>query len=218
MLAHFDGGEYAQLVSNPDRDIHYHNACLFGIHSPDRDIEKATRDLSKRLIYALLYGAGTKKVGSVIDLYASEQKQYELGKKTIDTFYKNLPAIKQLKDLIDKRITDRGYLIGIDGRRLQIRSRHSALNQLLQSTGAVLMKKATCILYNDLEMQGLKHGNDWGFCVFCHDEWQILTRPQHADGVAATSVKAIEKAAEYFNLKCPFTGEYRIGQNWEQTH
>jgi DNA polymerase I len=57
----------------------------------------------------------------------SEHTQYEIGKKTIDTFYKNLPAIKQLKDLIDKRITERGYLIGIDGRKLQIRSRHSAL-------------------------------------------------------------------------------------------
>jgi hypothetical protein len=36
--------------------------------------------------------------------------------------------------------------------------------------------------------------------------------------VAAVSVKAIEKAAKYFNLKCPFTGEYRIGQNWQETH
>jgi len=218
MLAHFDGGDYARLVSNPDRDVHFHNACLFGIHSADLPIEKATRDLSKRLIYCILYGGGAKKTGSIVVPNESEQTQYEIGKKTIDTFYKNLPAIKQLKDLIDKRITERGYLIGIDGRRLQIRSRHSALNQLLQSTGAVLMKKATCILYNDLEMQGLKHNQDWGFCVFCHDEWQILTRPQHADIVAAVSVKAIEKAAKYFNLKCPFTGEYRIGQNWEQTH
>jgi DNA polymerase I-like protein with 3'-5' exonuclease and polymerase domains len=218
MLAHFDGGDYARLVSNPDRDVHFHNACLFGIHSADLPIDKTTRDLSKRLIYCILYGGGAKKTGSIVVPNESEHTQYEIGKKTIDTFYKNLPAIKQLKDLIDKRITERGYLVGIDGRKLQIRSRHSALNQLLQSTGAVLMKKATCILYNDLEMRGLKHNEDWGFCVFCHDEWQILTRPQHADIVAAVSVKAIEKAAKYFNLKCPFTGEYRIGQNWQETH
>jgi DNA polymerase I-like protein with 3'-5' exonuclease and polymerase domains len=218
MLAHFDGGDYARLVSNPDRDVHFHNACLFGIHSADLPIEKATRDLSKRLIYCILYGGGAKKTGSIVVPNESEHTQYEIGKKTIDTFYKNLPAIKQLKDLIDKRIAERGYLIGIDGRRLQIRSRHSALNQLLQSTGAVLMKKATCILYNNLEMQGLKHNQDWGFCVFCHDEWQILTRPCYANIVADMAVKAIEKAGEHFNLKCPFTGEYRIGQNWQETH
>ena len=144
-LAHFDGGEYARLVSNDGFDIHTHNAKLFGIYDGEGDITKATRDLSKRLIYALLYGAGAKKVGSVIDVTASEHRQYEIGKKTIDTFYTNLPAIKKLKDKIDERITERGYLIGIDGRHLQIRSRHSALNQLLQSTGAVIMKKATCI-------------------------------------------------------------------------
>jgi hypothetical protein len=62
---------------------------------------------------------------------AAEQDQYEIGKRTIDTFYRNLPAIKKLKDKIDERITTKGYLIGIDGRHLQIRSRHSALNQLL---------------------------------------------------------------------------------------
>jgi len=101
---------------------------------------------------------------------------------------------------------------------LQIRSKHSALNQLLQSTGALLMKKATCILYNDLEDQCLKHHKDWGFCVFCHDEWQILTKPYCVNIVAETSVNAIEKAGKYFNLKCSFTGEYRIGQNWQETH
>ena len=217
-LAYFDGGEYAQLVSNPDRDIHYHNACLFGIHSPDRDIEKATRDLSKRLIYALLYGAGAKKVGSVINLHADEQTQYSLGKKTINTFYKNLPAIKQLKDLIDKRITERGYLTGIDGRRLQIRSRHSALNQLLQSTGAVSVKKATTILYYDMENRGLKFGKDWGFVAHIHDEYQALVRPEYVDLYKELAIDSFRKSGEYFNLQCPMTGEARAGKNWEETH
>jgi DNA polymerase I-like protein with 3'-5' exonuclease and polymerase domains len=217
-LAYFDGGEYARLVSTDDFDIHTHNARLFGIYSSDSPIEKATRDLSKRLIYCILYGGGARKTGSIVDPSGTEDQQYRVGKKTIDTFYKNLPAIKKLKDLIDERVDKRGYLSGVDGRRLQIRSKHSALNQLLQSTGAVLMKKATCILYNDLEVRGLRHDKDWGFCVFCHDEWQILTRPHHADIVADISVKAIEKAGEYFNLKCPFTGEHRIGRNWQETH
>jgi DNA polymerase I len=133
-LAHFDDGEYAKLVSTESFDIHTYNAELFGIFDGKGDIPKATRDLSKRLIYALLYGAGAKKVGSVIDISAAEQDQYEIGKRTIDTFYKNLPAIKKLKDKIDERITTKGYLIGIDGRHLQIRSRHSLKTcQLIRS-------------------------------------------------------------------------------------
>jgi DNA polymerase I-like protein with 3'-5' exonuclease and polymerase domains len=218
MLAHFDGGDYARLVSNPDRDVHFHNACLFGIHSADLPIEKATRDLSKRLIYCILYGGGAKKTGSIVVPNESEQTQYEIGKKTIDTFYKNLPAIKQLKDLIDKRIGERGYLIGIDGRRLQIRSRHSALNQLLQSTGAITVKKATTILYNDLTNKGLKWGKDFGFVAHIHDEVQALVKPEYVDLYKDLAINSFRKSGEYFNLKCPMTGEARVGQNWMETH
>jgi DNA polymerase I-like protein with 3'-5' exonuclease and polymerase domains len=218
MLAHFDGGAYARLVSNPDRDVHFHNACLFGIHSADLPIDKTTRDLSKRLIYCILYGGGAKKTGSIVVPNESEQTQYEIGKKTIDTFYKNLPAIKQLKDLIDKRITERGYLIGIDGRKLQIRSRHSALNQLLQSTGAITVKKATTILYNDLTNKGLQWGKDFGFVAHIHDEIQALVKPEYVDLYKDLAINSFRKSGEYFNLKCLMTGEARVGQNWEQTH
>ena len=76
----------------------------------------------------------------MIDPSLGDRKQADLGKETINTFYKNLPAIKQLKDKIDERISQRGYLTGIDGRHLKIRSRHSALNQLLQSTGAITVE------------------------------------------------------------------------------
>ena len=217
-LAHFDGGEYAKLVSTAGFDIHTYNAKLFGIFDGNGDIPKATRDLSKRLIYALLYGAGAKKVGSVIDITLDEFAQSRLGRKTIETFYQNLPAIKQLKDKIDERITLKGYLVGIDGRRLQIRSRHSALNQLLQSTGAVSVKKATVILYQDLIAEGLKWGKDFAFVAHIHDEIQAVVKPEHVEVYKKLAIDSFRKSGEYFNLLCPFTGEAREGKNWMETH
>lgn len=217
-LAHFDEGEYAKLVSTDGFDIHTHNAKLFGIFDGQGDISKATRDLSKRLIYALLYGAGSKKVGSVIDPTLNEWKQADLGKETINTFYKNLPAIKQLKDKIDERISERGYLTGIDGRHLQIRSRHSALNQLLQSTGAITVKKATTILYDDLKELGLRWGQDYAFVAHVHDEIQSLVRPEFVEAYKTLAIASFRKSGEYFNLKCPMTGEARVGHNWMETH
>ena len=166
----------------------------------------------------LLYGGGAKKTGSLIAPDKSEDQQYRQGKRTIDTFYSNLPAIKKLKDLIEQRINERGYLRGIDGRRLQIRSKHSALNQLLQSTGAVAVKKATTILYDDLENAGLKFGQDWGFVAHVHDEYQALVRPQYVEMYKELAIDSFRKSAEYFQLKCPFTGEARDGQNWMETH
>lgn len=217
-LAHFDGGEYAKLVSTEGFDIHSYNAKLFGIWDGEGEIEKSQRNLSKSCIFAVCYGAGARKVGSLFYPKESEQKMMAKGKEVIDTFYQRLPAIKKLKDKIAERINSRGYLTGIDGRHLQIRSAHSALNQLLQSTGAVLMKKATCILYEDLADQGLVHHQDYGFCGFFHDEWQLSVKPEYVDILQSTSIKAIEKSGEFFNLLCPFTGESRVGKNWFMTH
>ena len=217
-LAYYDDGEYAALVSNPERDIHFHNACLFGIQEQDKPIKKATRDLSKRLIYCILYGGGGKKTGSIIMPKGTEDQQYRKGKQTIDTFYKNLPAIKKLKDNIDMALSQRNYLKGIDGRHLQIRSKHSALNQLLQSTGAITVKKATTILYYDLIKRGLKFGKDWGFVAHVHDEVQALVRPEHTEVFKNLAIDSFRKSGEYFNLKCPLTGEATIGQNWKETH
>jgi DNA polymerase I-like protein with 3'-5' exonuclease and polymerase domains len=217
-LAHFDGGEYARLVSTEGFDIHSYNAKLFGIWDGEGEIEKSQRNLSKSCIFAVCYGAGARKVGSLFYSASSEHKMMVKGKEVIDTFYKRLPAIKKLKDKIGERVSTRGYLIGVDGRRLQIRSAHSALNQLLQSTGAVLMKKATCILYDNLKQRGLMHDRDYGFCGFYHDEWQIAVKPEYVETLQELSIKAIEKSGQYFNLLCPFTGESRVGQNWLETH
>ena len=217
-LAYFDGGEYAKLVSTEGFDIHTHNAQLFGIFDGKGDINKKTRELAKTLIYAVLYGAGAKKLGTILDFSLNEYEQQQLGRETIDTFYKNLPAIKKLKDKVDERVVDRGYLVGIDGRHLQIRSRHSALNQLLQSTGAIAVKQATCILYRDLHLAGLKWNCHFAFVAHIHDEIQALVKPQHVSVYKDLAIKSFEKAGEYFNLKCPLTGEAKEGKNWMETH
>jgi len=217
-LSYFDGGEYAKLVSTDGFDIHTYNAKLFGIFDGNGEIQKKTRELSKTLIYALLYGGGPFRIGSIMDSSLSERKQKDLGYKTIDTFYKNFPALKQLKDKVDERVTERGYLIGIDGRHLQIRSRHSALNQLLQSTGSLTVKKATCILYEDLKVNKLRWGVHYAFVAHIHDEIQALVKPQHVSLYKKLAIDCFRKAGEYFNLRCPMTGEARDGKNWMETH
>jgi hypothetical protein len=166
----------------------------------------------------ILYGGGAKKTGSIVSPNSSESKQYQVGKETIDTFYQNLPAIKRLKDEIEKRINERGYLTGIDGRRLQIRSKHSALNQLLQSTGAISVKKATTILYNDLSLFNLKWGEHYAFVAHVHDELQALVKPECVNIYKEVAINSFKKSGEYFNLKCPLTGEAKVGRNWMETH
>ena len=217
-LAYFDGGEYSKLVSTPGFDIHTHNAKLFGIYDGQEKIEKRTRELAKTLIYAVLYGGGPNRIGSILDSSLKQQDRQDMGRETIDTFYRNLPAIKKLKDKVDEKVTQRGYLIGIDGRHLQIRSRHSALNQLLQSTGSLCVKKATCILYEDCKDNHLHWGIHYAFVAHIHDEIQALVKPQHVSLYKKLAVDCFRKSGEYFKLRCPLTGEVNEGKNWQETH
>jgi hypothetical protein len=130
-LALWDNGDYASLVVNPDVDIHTYNQEQFGV---------ATRDISKRLLYGMLYGCGAVKAGTIID--PDEKNEIvlrQLGSTAINSYMRGVPALKKLKQQIEETIGTRGYLVGLDRRVLHCRSSFKGLNVLLQSAGAILM-------------------------------------------------------------------------------
>ena len=197
MLAHYmNDPDYIEEVINGD--IHTTNQNLAGLK---------TRDQAKTFIYALVYGAGDAKIGSVAGGGIKKGKQLK------QTFFKNLPSLRTLKDKVQKA-SERGFLKGLDGRKIYVRSQHAALNTLLQGGGAIVMKKAMCILQERINLNTL----DAKFVANIHDEWQIQVKESQADCVGRFGVESIEQASSYFNMRCPLTGEYKIGDNWYETH
>src|SRR5690606_28269302 len=136
-MARYDGGAYAKILL--EGDIHTENQKAAGL---------PTRDDAKRFIYSFLYGAGDAKIGQIIG------KGEAAGKKLKENFLKRTPALKRLREDVAAAVKKRGYLIGIDGRKLHVRSEHAALNTLLQSAGALLVKQATVNLYRELSRRG----------------------------------------------------------------
>ncbi len=112
----------------------------------------------------------------------------------------------------------RGWLRGIDGRQLFVRSQHSALNTLLQSAGALLVKQATLNIYFELERRGYSWGTDWALVAHIHDEVQMQVRKEIAEEVAEVAVWAFQEAGRQFDWRCPLDGEAKIGNNWAETH
>ena len=92
------------------------------------------------------------------------------------------------------------------------------MNTLLQSAGAILCKRATVILYKNLAAKGYVFGKDYAFVAHIHDEIQIQAKEELADIIGQEAVKAFEQAGEYYDFRCPITGEYKVGQNWAETH
>ena len=108
----------------------------------------------------------------------------------------------------------KGTLPGLDGRRLFIRSEHAALNTLLQGAGAIVMKKALVIFNKYIKLYEL----DAHFVANVHDEWQLEVKEEDAELVGQLGVRSIVNAGEVLKLNCPLDGEYKVGNNWKETH
>lgn len=224
MLAHFmaryDGGKYAKVVV--DGDVHWENTqamCAIAkgtIRNKDEESaegkrHKQLRDNAKTFIYALLYGAGDSKIGSIIG------KGADAGKRLKEEFFKNIPALAALKEAVEAAVS-KGYILGLDKRKLHIRSPHAALNTLLQSAGALVMKKALLILDERLQKGGMVPGEHYEFVLNVHDEFQIEVDDDKAELVANLAVQSIVDAGKFFSMRCPLDGEAAIGRNWADTH
>ena len=166
-----------------------------------------TRNQAKTFAYAFLYGAGDAKIGSIVNGSSAE------GKKLKEQFLKSTPALDTLIKKVQK-IAKKGYLPALDGRKVWIRSDHAALNSLLQSAGAIVMKQALIILTKKIKLDKITAY----FVANVHDEWQIEVDEKYADVVGKMATDAIREAGEFFNMRCPLAGEYKVGSNWKETH
>jgi DNA polymerase I-like protein with 3'-5' exonuclease and polymerase domains len=99
-----------------------------------------------------------------------------------------------------------------------VRSAHASLNTLLQSAGAIQMKRALVILDNNLQALGLVPGVNYEFVVNVHDEWQIEVDEDKAELVGKEAQDAIRLAGEYYKFRCPLAGNSVVGTNWAETH
>ncbi|WP_277254078.1 DNA polymerase, partial [Neptunomonas phycophila] len=158
-------------------------------------------------MYAFLYGAGDAKIGTIVGGSAKD------GAYLKRRFLSNTPSLESLRDRV-ARASGRGYLTGLDGRRLRVRSEHAALNTLLQAAGAIVMKKALVILDDYAKQWKL----DYNFIGNIHDEVQSEVVADQAEKYGWLAVECLKAAGVHFNLRCPLDGEYKVGRTWSETH
>jgi DNA polymerase I-like protein with 3'-5' exonuclease and polymerase domains len=194
-IAKFDGGAYADVVVNGDiHTTNQHNAGL------------ETRDQSKRFLYAWLYGAGVSKIAEVTG------KTNKEAAKVKKRFLDRLPALNKLIKQVQLS-AERGYLVGLDKRHIKVRNTFSALNTLLQGAGAAVCKQWLVEFDNTVK-------NTLGVqqILWVHDEIQVECDEDKAKEIGELAVECIKRTGEHFQLRVPLTGEYKIGNNWSETH
>lgn len=213
LVSVFDDGELIDVVLTGD--IHQFNMDKTGIPS---------RDIVKRVLYGLLYGAGDEKLGYTAKPTASPHEAKEIGARLRAQLMAGLPALKKAIDKV-QREASRGYLIGLDGRKIKVRSSHSALNSRLQSDAALIAKKWMLLIEQYAQEAGMFHSwtddeflGDFAMMAFVHDESQNAVNPERADEFAALAVKAAKDAGTFFNFRCPIDAQAKIGPHWAACH
>ncbi len=199
-LAAYDGGEYGKEIL--EGDIHTRNQEAAGL---------PTRDTAKTFIYALLYGGGDLKIGSIVGGGKKE------GKEMKEKFFTALPAFKTLSSKVAKA-SERGYMIGLDGRRIPVRSAHGAINSLLQGAAAQIAKLWMIRYEENCEKEGWKNGEDFWLSAFVPDEIQLTVREGFAERAAEIAVASANQAGEELGMRCRVDAEAKIGMNWYDCH
>jgi len=197
-LARYDKGRYAEILLNGD--IHQTNADKIGI----------TRTQVKTVTYAFLYGCGDIKLGHTYDKQLSEDKARTKGKEIRKAYIAAIPGLKELLEGVHKA-SERGYLMGIDKRRIPVDSKHKSLNYLLQGSSAILAKKWMALTYENLPQTARQ-------LAFIHDELQYEVEPKDLEDLKFLLELTAMQAGEFYSLRCPIAAESKSGANWAETH
>lgn len=110
-----------------------------------------TRDNAKSFSYAVMYGAQPEKLAKMLRISVKEAE------RLFDAYWEAVPALKELRDKVESywKKTGKQYIMGIDKRKLFVRSQHSLVNLLFQSAGAICVKYTIVGICKRLEEQGL---------------------------------------------------------------
>ena len=197
-LARYDEGRYSQILLTGD--IHSTNAERIGI----------SRKQVKTVTYAFLYGAGDIKIGHSIDKQLNDDKARKKGREVRKAYIEAIPGLKELLEAVHKA-SERGYVRGLDHRRILVDSRHKSLNYLLQGSAAIIAKRWMVLAHKRLPESAHQ-------LAFVHDELQYECSQSHVEDLKFILEASAEEAGVYYKMRCPVAAESKSGGTWADVH
>lgn len=220
----------------PEGDKEFNYAVLNGTKEEGTDLHSLnqrrsgvdTRTKAKNFFYGcILFGAGDKKTAKVIGGTTEQAKALKAG------YFNQMPMLRDFleQERVKWRATAQkwwnsqfnrmeyknGFITGLDGRPISVEFEKDILVYYLQGDEAVHMSVAYCWLNKQLERRWT-WAEDYGFCIWYHDEFQVECRPEIKEEVAALSRESIAWAGRFLNIPIPHEGDSSIGANWSETH
>ena len=162
----YDGGpEYGEsLTAEKPNDCHSVLARditeLLASHKPEG--WAFPRSTAKNVKYGCSYNAQVARIAKTVGCSLAEAQII------FDAFWRRAAPLKELKEMMQKYWETTGqkrFLLGIDGRKLPIRSKGNVINTAFQSAGVICAKRAMVLHEKYLKEEGM-------FVDFFRDDWK----------------------------------------------
>ena len=168
-----------------------------------------TRAKGKTFHYATLFGAGAEHLSNVFGISKVEAQLI------IKRFFSRMPHLQALLDALEEeRRRNGGWIMGLDGRAIWIRSQHRLLAYLLQSIEAIVMKNFINFLLDSADRIDL----DYQLITTMHDEIQCLVLHKDVEVFSNAATVAIAAVNVKFGLKFHQAIDISTGSTWADCH
>jgi DNA polymerase I len=166
-LAEFDSGAYAATFSDGTFDTHWQTGITLGliqkgtVRDKQNKVHEVIREGAKTFRYAFLFGAGAPRAGHIVGNTVSAAAHIDpandlrqrifggaahpdkaalarVGKRMIERFVAGTPGLQPLRQSLKAQVGRRGWLLGLDRRRIPPKSGHTALNYIVSAAEAII--------------------------------------------------------------------------------
>ena len=176
---------------NPDLDFHQLTADRLSV----------TRSEGKQLNFAILYGAGPKKLAEMLNI--KQQDANDL----LNKYYVEVPAIDKLRQRMENELSANGYIRTPSGRKyyVEFNSNYKAVNYLVQGFCSDMIRYAMCGIADEFKSLGHSH-----ITLQIHDE---LVGESPIDNFAEGINLVSEKMIGFKSLSVPMVADPSYGKN-----
>ena len=245
-LAAHDGGAYAQTFA-AGIDQHWQTAIALGLipqetaRNKSDKVDTTIREGAKTFRYAFLFGAGGLRIGQIIahtvravmaiapgstlcaqfwagNKHPSEAVLRQTGRRIFNRFITATPGLRKLRANLSAEHRRRGWVEGLDGRRIPTEADYKSLNRIVTASEAVICKRWLIDVYAEL-CERFHYGPDGDahLVLWIHDELVVCCKPAIADLVGELLVRHARKAGEPYGFRVPLDADFKIGRDWAGT-
>ncbi|RWP84745.1 MAG: hypothetical protein EOR11_20000 [Mesorhizobium sp.] len=235
-----DGGKFSSRVCDPARDPHQEHADIADMTRKDAKttiylivfgggayklslsltVEEAEQleYLGYRGLPMLLSNLVKRFEQSFVDKLDDNQRaRIAKARILIKKLEDGIEGITQLKADVTKA-GERGWIKGLDGRRVYVRKAYATLNTLLQSAGAQTCKLWMVLVHRELERRGWVYGKDYKQVLWVHDALSFTHRPGLGPELLEVGLSCLKEAGVMLSLRGEYRGAGKTALNWAETH